>query len=227
MVKEEHYLSMIRVINICNDLLNGWCLLREPKIGDVSGLDKMVSSEMAMEFISFPYKSNYKIPQYVALLFHQFIKTKKDVIININGLYNKHLVQYNQAKNINIYGYNIFDELFRCDDGETINYRFFVKLLFNLETMNILYAFRNGSGFQESIKLDSAFTNEIIGCIDIINESMKNFKSFKVIKPLHSIQNYIEDHSSIFEKKGWVLVKSSYENPIDGSCDEVLSIQRK
>ena len=228
MVKEEHYHNLIRIINILFYLVKGGALFDlEPMLQDVSGLEKMVSSEMTMEYMSFPYKSHYKIPHYVSLLFHQFIKTMKEIIINIDGLYNKHLIQFNEPFNQYVYGFKIFDGLFRCNDGKTVNYKYFIQLFFNLETMNIFYAFRNGSGFHESIKLDSAFTNEIIGCIDIINESMRNFKSFKIVKPFDPIDNYINENLSIFEAKGWFLIKSKYENPIDGRCDEVLSIQRK
>lgn len=63
---------------------------------------------------------------------------------------------------------------------------------------NVIFAYRNGTGDEESVKLDAAFTNEILACIDIINNTPASlFKAFKFVKPSDSIHNYIDNNSII------------------------------
>ena len=223
----EHYLAVINIMNILFRVFGGWVLEPDaPDNRDVDGLRELVSAEEKMEYISFPYKSEWKIPQYVSLLFHQFLKKTKQISINTWPL-SLHFIKYNKYFDHNWYGYQKFDGLFRCRDKITINYTFFVKILPNLEEFIVFKAYRSG-GYKKSIVLDAAFTSEMLNCIDFINnKSSSVLHTIKIVEPIDIIEMYIKDNLSNFAEKGWGLKKCRYESPIDGVCNNTLSIKRK
>ena len=225
-IKEgEHYLDVIKVINILLNFFEGAVLAGiKPFGGDVSGFKELMVSESNNEFMSFPYFSECNIPHYISLLFHQFIKQRKSITI-CTWYLSMDFWGRNKVFDVDYYGYSKFKSLFLLKDEKTINFKLFLKLLFNLEQFVVFYG--TAKGYKKSIKLDGAFSKEILGCCDMINNTLSSvFSSFTIVNPIDPISHYISNNSWEFKSKGWRLRRNKYQHPVFGLSDNCLIIEK-
>lgn len=222
------YKDSVKVITIIDIMTTGRQFkgyMGAPNKRDASILNKLIGSEITKEYRSVPYSSIHKIPKYISCCFHQLIKNKIHIGINIQ-LMNMHFVQHNKKKNQYSYGYKKFKSIFM--NGSVLMYSIFVQLMYNLEEMQVYNKINTRSGYKPSISLNQQFVAEIILSIEYINKIVGCvFNKWIIVEPKDSIEIFIAKHQSKFNQYQWNLKRAPFKHADSGNTsDNTLFIYR-
>lgn len=225
-----HYKNMVKLIAAFHKMTSGWKFeaYGAPTTKDVSTLAKMIASEIAKEYTSSPYSSMNKIPKYISYCFHQLIKSRTHIEINIREMLRDKGKRKGKKKKAS-YGYSKFESIFLM--GNSLKYGIFVKLLYNLKEMEVYYLHNSNTGFEPSLSLDDEFVAEIISSIIYVNQTVGClFNKLMIIEPKDSIQDFINKYQTRFREYDWNLKKIDVQkqegNAAGLTSTNVLSIYR-
>ena len=209
---KKHYQDMIKIITMTDRIMSGIVLdgMGTPMKRDAKSLMKLMNGEIEKEYRSSPYKSQYNVPKYICDTFHQFVKNKTHIQINMAPM-NLHFIGHNKYFNQDWYGYQKFKSIFM--NGETLKYSFILQLMYNLQEMQIYYLVNPKQGFKPSISLDDKFVTEIIESIKLVNKTIGCiFNKWIIIEPKDTIKDFIVKYESKFNQYHWKLTETEFKN---------------
>ena len=222
-VRSENYNQFIKCINMLDNMVKGMALYRiKPYKDDIVCLRKLINFEFG---ISEQIENN--IPEYVKLLFHNFVMKKTEIIINL-GDWKQHFSRYDDGWGSNVYGYKRFSNLFGYEDFKLrIDFNLFIKLFPNVVVFTIGDF---GIGVVESsIDLSGDRGLKMLNRMESINKLSSSLTRFEIIKPSSSIDQFIQSNQNKFEQNGWKLKNNTFVPKGDHSylgLQEMLLIEK-
>ena len=197
--QSHNYGQYIKVLTILDNMIKGWRLPGvEPCKNDVISLHRMINYELDVS-------DENSIPPYIKTLFHHFLIKKTEIVINLAD-WKQHFFKYYEDYDFNAYGFKKFAKLFNYNRDELmIDIDLFSKLLPNAEVFTI-GDFEVGQAFP-SIDLSNNFGAKMLDCIECMSKSSKalSLSRIEIIKPISTINKFIENYQNRFEKYGWKL----------------------
>eukprot|EP01084_Bolivina_argentea_P136900 241119_1 len=135
-----------------------------------------------------------KTPKYILKLWHHFLSKIKNVEIKW-GFMNTEVVDKDKKR----YGYKAFTSLF-CN-AECLNFSIFLKILPNVETIDLQHRGRKTTPWKPTIELNEHFISEILSSISYVNNTASlrsSFKSFNIFNPISNITDFININNNKF-----------------------------
>ena len=185
-------------------------------------LSKLIDNELSESFLNVPYKSD--VPYYVSCLFHRFLHCGKEVFINHYNM-GQHEA-YEDPYFGMLYGFKSFQSIFKYPDLSMYNLSLFFRLFPNLEKMVVFNYVK--CEWKESIPINGVFLEEILKCMDILDETVNDtFSEFVVVNPTDSIEKFRQKNWDRLKARGWSMMEGPYSHPRrPGKGIKALYIQR-
>lgn len=225
-VHHKQFKVYVKVINILAVICIGYpsqFAFNRPSSKTHIVLSKLIENELAESYLNVPYKA--EIPYYVSCLFHRFLLSTKEVLFNCYNL-DRHRL-YHDGWFGYVYGWEKLQHIFKNDDG-TCKLSMFFRLCRDLERLVIFSFVRNVGDWRTSVTLNEAFVEEILKCMDILDETANDtFTEFVVVNPIGSIKKFMRDNDARFQQSKYRMMQKSYTDPKrKGMVKNALYIQR-
>ena len=164
-VRGKQFKVFVKVINVLRDLTGGFLTIpaKKPTSKTPFVLSKLIDNELAESFLNVPYKSD--VPYYVSCLFHRYLHCGTEVMINHYNM-EQHEAYHDGRRQL--YGFKLFQSIFKYPDCSMYNLCLFFRLFPNLEKMVVFNYVKNE--WKESIAINGVFLEEILKqcCIKLV-----------------------------------------------------------
>ena len=209
--KSQKFSKSTKIINILREMLLGYPLPGiKPVPSDVSRMSLMIKAELDAVYLDDPYTG--KLPLYTVHLFHQFLCSKTEIVINWKWM-DMDFWYHDPGLGCNVYGFKKCRNLFVSENGSgSLQMSSLVNLCENIKSMVVMS--QPGMEYIPSIALDDGFLTEILSSIKSLNDrGNRKFKEFVIVKPSDSISEFIKLNQQRFSKMGWTLKEEKYAVP--------------
>ena len=199
----ENYSEYIEALNILDFMVRGY---RLPVIRPNKDLIAVLKQIIKFEVDSV----DNGIPKYVQALVHHFLIKRTQIIINLGDWRRHYIERWLGEAN---YGYKKVGHLFGYDDQDgTVDFELFIKLFPNTKVFSVINI-ESATKANPSIDLSYGFILKILKCIVCLNCSSKavSCSRFKIIKPLSSMNEFVQNNKQKIENKGWKLKTAKFD----------------
>ena len=227
MVNQKQFKPFLKVMNILAIVFIGFgaqFAFQIPSNKDPIVLSKLIDNELSESFLCVPYLS--EIPYYVSCLFHRFLQRTSEIIFNCYDM------EQHRAYELpgwgHLYGFKKLESIFKNEEQTMYRLSLLFRLCRNMKRLVVFSHILKPDQYEDSITMNGPFLEEILKCMDILDETANDtFTELVIVKPADSIDDFMEQHDGILRQRGWSMVQKSYTHPERvATVDKALYVQR-